>query len=54
MEQLVNLCFYGKSKMSHIVFNVLYHLINPLDPKTDHHLISPYSNTAELFVKILK
>ena len=26
----------------------------PLNPKSDQHLISPYSNTAELFIKIMR
>ena len=29
-------------------------LINPLNPKSDQHVISPYSNTAESFIKIMK
>ena len=29
-------------------------LINPLNPKSDKHLISPYSNTAESFIKVMR
>ena len=29
-------------------------LFNPLNPKSDQHLISPYSNTAESFNKIMR
>ena len=28
--------------------------INPLNTKSDQHLISPYSNTAESFIKIMR
>ena len=28
--------------------------INPLNTKNDQHLISPYSNTAESFIKIMR
>ena len=27
---------------------------NPLNPKCDQHLISPYSNTAESFIKVMR
>ena len=27
--------------------------VNFLNPKSDQHLISPYSNTTELFIKIV-
>ena len=26
------------------------HSVNPLNPKSDHNLVSPYSNTAESFM----
>ena len=26
-------------------------IINPLKPKSDQHLVSPYNNTAELFIQ---
>ena len=29
-------------------------LLNPLNPKSDQNLISPYSNTAESFTKIMR
>ena len=25
--------------------------VNPLSPKSDHHLVSPYNNTAESFIE---
>ena len=28
--------------------------VNPFNPKSDQHLISPYSNVAESFIKILR
>ena len=28
--------------------------LNPLNPKSDQHVISPYSNTAESFIKIMR
>ena len=28
--------------------------LNSLDPKSDQHLISPYSNTAKSFIKIMQ
>ena len=28
--------------------------VNPLNPKRDQNLISPYSNTAESFIKIMR
>ena len=28
--------------------------LKPLDPKGDQHLISPYNNTAESFMKIMR
>ena len=28
--------------------------LNSLDPKSDQHLISPYSNTAKSFIKIMR
>ena len=28
--------------------------INPLNTKSDQHLISPYSNTAESFIKLMR
>ena len=28
--------------------------LNPLNPKSDQHVISPYSNTAESFSKIMR
>ena len=29
-------------------------LFNPLNPRSDQHLISPYSNTAKPFIKRIK
>ena len=29
-------------------------VLSPLNPKSDQHLISPYSNTAESFTKIMR
>ena len=29
-------------------------LLNPLNPKSDQNLISPYSNIAESFTKIMR
>ena len=28
--------------------------VNPFNPKSDQHLISPYNNVAESFIKILR
>ena len=30
------------------------HYLNPLNPKSDQHLTSPYSNTAESFTKLMR
>ena len=35
-------------------FHWLYMCVNPLNPKRDQNLISPYSNTAESFIKIMR
>ena len=29
-------------------------MVNPLNPESDQHLISPYSNMAETFIKITR
>ena len=35
-------------------FHWLYMCVNPLNPKRDQNLISPYNNTAESFIKIMR
>ena len=35
-------------------FHWLYMCVNPLNPKRNQNLISPYSNTAESFIKIMR
>lgn len=36
-----------------IIVESVFH-INPLNPKSDQHLISPYNVTAESFIKIVR
>ena len=41
-------CFCGAS------IYLSYHLINPLNPKSDQHLISPFSITPESHIKVIR
>ena len=37
-----------------VVFYVDICVFNPLNPASDQYLISPYNNTAESFIKIMR
>ena len=37
-----------------VVFHVDICVFNPLNPGSDQYLISPYNNTAESFIKIMR
>ena len=44
-----------KSRASLVGNHFLYsHGLNPLNPKSDQHIISPYSNTGESFIRIMR
>ena len=43
--------FKGGALASQTVWNIFF---DPLNPRSDQHVISPYSNTAELFIKIMR
>ena len=41
----------GEGRIKH---SQTIHYLNPLNPKSDQHLTSPYSNTAESFTKLMR
>ena len=41
-------------RSSRLTFNKLIAFVNPSDPNSDQHVISPYNNTYETFTKIVR
>ena len=41
-------------RSSRLTFNKLIAFVNPSDPNSDQHVISPYNNTSETFTKIVR